>query len=138
MKNAFVFASFFAFASIAAAQTTAQPATGSVAGQASTESATGVPNPTQRPDGSMPKARADVKAGARGEAGSPQTTKVPSGQASTMIQGRPNAAVPVDERSRAAVRNETKKSMNSDKMGRAGEADNVPTNPKDNRLGTPK
>ena len=138
MRNAFVFAGILAVAGVAAAQTAAQPATGNVGGQASTQNAAGVPNPTQRPAGTMPESRADVKAGARVEAGSPQTTNIPSGQASTKVEGKPNAAMPVGERSRAAVRNETKKSMKDDKMGRAGEADNVPTNPKDSRMGTPK
>ncbi|MBU1361921.1 MAG: serine/threonine protein kinase [Gammaproteobacteria bacterium] len=146
MKQAIVLASLLAIAGVASAQTTSQPATGNVAGQASTQTPAGVPNPPQRPEGaamsnstnSMPNSRADVKAGARVQAQSPQTTTIPSGQASTKVQGKPNAAMPVGERSRGEVRQETKQSMRDNKMTRSGEAPDVPTNPKDSRMGTPK
>lgn len=65
VKKLFVIVDAISFLGAAAAQTTSQPVTGNIARQASTESAAGVPNPTQRPYGTMPNARAEFEAGAR-------------------------------------------------------------------------
>ncbi|MET0541536.1 MAG: serine/threonine protein kinase, partial [Variovorax sp.] len=61
------------------AQTTAVPAApdAAVGGQASTKTPAGVGNPTQRPDGSAPASRSDVKAEARMENKSPANTTTP-------------------------------------------------------------
>lgn len=125
------------FASASMAQPAAVPATGNVAGQASTQTQAGVPNPTQRPSGAMPNTRADVKAGARAESRMPDTSKVPRAEASTMVDGQPNAAKSVNERSRASVRSEARTPTKQNKTGMAVGTSSQPTNPGDGS-GTPK
>lgn len=121
----------------AGAQTTAVPATPdpSAAGQASTKSPAGVPNPTQRPDGSTPVSRESVKSEARMENKNSKNPAVPKGEPSTMTQGQPNAAQPTGALTRAEVRpspDELKP-----QAGKSGERPDVPTNPTD-KTGTPK
>ncbi|MEJ8822739.1 serine/threonine protein kinase [Variovorax humicola] len=124
-------------ASTALAQTTAVPATPdpAVGGQASTKTPAGVANPTQRPDGSEPASRADVKAEARMENRNTANTTVPKGEPSTMTNNQPNAAQQTGQLSRAEVkptRNELKP-----QIGKKGERPDVPTNPTE-KTGTPK
>jgi hypothetical protein len=119
------------------AQTAAVPAApdAAVGGQASTKTPAGVANPTQRPDGSAPASRSDVKAEARMENKSPANTNAPKGEPSTMTNNQPNAAVPTGALARAEVkptRNELKP-----QMGKKGERPDVPTNPTE-KTGTPK
>ncbi|VWX61138.1 conserved exported hypothetical protein [Burkholderiales bacterium 8X] len=139
-KTAFIAFALTLAAAAATAQTTVAPASGNVGGQASTQSTTGVPNPTQRPDGTMPAARADVKSGARMEAHDPKTSMVPKGQASTVVNGQPNATPPVGGVSRAEVKAETRQAAAASRTG-PGEKPAVPTNPQGPAgavMGTPK
>ncbi|MEJ8851570.1 serine/threonine protein kinase [Variovorax rhizosphaerae] len=121
----------------ALAQTTAVPAAPdpAVGGQASTKSPAGVANPTQRPDGSAPASRNDVKAEARMENKSPANTTTPKGEPSTMTNNQPNAAVPTGALTRADVK-PTRDELKP-QMGKKGERPDVPTNPTD-KTGTPK
>ncbi|MDM0035717.1 serine/threonine protein kinase [Variovorax sp. J22P271] len=118
-------------------QTTAIPAAPDPAkgGQASTKTPAGVANPTQRPDGSNPASRADVKSEARLENRSPANTTVPKGEPSTMTNNQPNAPQPTGELSRAEVK-PTKNELKP-QAGVKGERPDVPTNPKD-KTGTPQ
>ena len=124
---------------LAAGTVSAQPATNTVpatSGQPSTESAAGVPNPTQRPDGSMPASRAAVKSEARAQNKNPANSDTPMGEASTMRNGQPNATPrPKSGISRDEVRNSAAKSRQS--MSVKGEKTDVPTNPPTGG-GTPK
>ena len=121
----------------AIAQTTAVPATPdpSAAGQASTKTPAGVPNPTQRPDGSAPASRESVKSEARAENKNSTNPVVPKGEPTTMTQGQPNAAQPTGARTRAEVR-PTRDELKP-QAGKKGERPDVPTNPTD-KTGTPK
>lgn len=122
---------------MATAQTTAVPAAPDPAkgGQASTKSPSGIPNPTQRPDGSNSTSREEVKAGARMENRSSSNTVTPKGEPSTMSNNQPNAAQPTGALSRAEVR-PTAGELKP-QMGKTGERPDVPTNPTD-KTGTPK
>jgi len=105
-------------------------------GQASTETRAGVPNPTQRPDGSMPASRDAVKAEARANNRNPANTTTPGGEASTRMNNQPNATPPVmSGTTRAEVRQDAIKPTRQ--FGQTGERPDVPTNPK-NSTGTPK
>lgn len=115
----------------------AQTAVPATQGQQSTMTPAGVPNPTQRPDGTMPAQRDNVRAEARANNRMPDNTTTPSGQASTMMQGKPNATPPVNQNTRAEVRADTKADMQRRPYGNTGERPDVPTNPK-NMTGTPK
>jgi hypothetical protein len=125
--------------SIAFAQgTTSVPAAPDPAksGQASTKTPAGVPNPTQRPDGSAPASREAVKAEARVENRNSANSMTPKGEASTTINHQPNATPRTSgDMSRADVRQDAKKQ--TPKFGQTGERPEVPTNPTD-RTGTPK
>ena len=108
----------------------------STTGQASTETRTGVPNPTQRPDGSMPASRDAVKAEARANNRNPANTTTPGGEASTRTNNQPNATPPaMSGTTRAEVRQDAVKPK--PQFGQTGERPDVPTNPK-NSTGTPK
>lgn len=108
----------------------------STAGQASTETRAGVPNPTQRPDGSMPASRDAVKAEARANNRNPANTTTPGGEASTRMNNQPNAMPQVmSGTTRAEVRQDAIKP--TPPLGQKGERPDVPTNPK-NSTGTPK
>ena len=124
---------------IAAGTASAQPAANTVpatSGQPSTESPAGVPNPTQRPDGSMPASRSAIKAEARAQNKNPANSDTPMGEASTMRNGQPNATPrPKSGISRDEVRNSAAK--NRQPMSVKGERPDVPTNPSTND-GTPK
>lgn len=113
---------------------TSMPAT---QGQASTMTPAGVPNPTQRPDGTMPAQRDNVRAEARANNRMTDNTTTPGGTASTMMNGQPNATPPVNQNTRAEVRADTKAEMQRRPKGNTGERPDVPTNPK-NMTGTPK
>lgn len=132
-------ASLLAIGGLAFAQgTTSVPATPDPAkgGQASTKTPAGVPNPTQRPDGSAPASREAVRAEARAENRNNANTMTPKGEASTTVNNQPNATPrPTGEVSRAEVRQDAKKQ--TPKFGQTGERPEVPTNPTD-RTGTPK
>jgi hypothetical protein len=130
-------AGLLGLSSAVTAQTTAVPAAPDPAkgGQASTKTPTGVANPTQRPDGSDPASRADVKSEARSENRSPANTLVPKGEPSTMTNNQPNAAQPTGELSRAEVK-PTKNELKP-QAGVKGERPDVPTNPKE-KTGTPQ
>lgn len=122
---------------VAAGSVSAQPATNtSPAGQASTESAAGVPNPTQRPDGSMPASRSAIKSEARAQNKDSANSDTPMGQASTMRDGQPNATPqPMSGMTRGEVQQTARKTRRP--MGAKGEQPDVPTNPPTSG-GTPK
>lgn len=108
----------------------------STAGEASTETRAGVPNPTQRPDGSMPASRDAVKAEARANNRNPANTATPGGEASTRMNNQPNTMPPMmSGTTRAEVRQDAMKPK--PQFGQKGERPDVPTNPK-NSTGTPK
>ena len=108
----------------------------STSGEASTETRAGVPNPTQRPDGSMPASREAVKSEARANNRNPANTTTPGGEASTRMNNQPNATPPVmSGTTRAEVRQDAIKPTRQ--FGQTGERPDVPTNPK-NSTGTPK
>lgn len=132
-----LFAALLTVSSFAIGQTTAVPATPDAAkgGQASTKTPAGVPNPTQRPDGSAPIARDDVKSGARMENRSSANTATPKGEPSTMTNNQPNAAQPTGALTRADVK-PTSQELKP-QAGRTGERPDVPTNPTE-KTGTPK
>ena len=105
-------------------------------GQASTETRAGVPNPTQRPEGSMPASRDAVKAEARANNRNQANTTTPGGEASTRMNNQPNVTPqPMSGTTRAEVRQDAMKT--TPEYGQTGERPNVPTNPK-NSTGTPK
>jgi len=120
----------------AMAQTADKPATDpGVQGQASTQSATGVANPTQKPDKSEPVSRAAVRADAVANNRSPANTMTPNGEASTRVNNQPNATPKANALTRQEVRVgalKTKPHFGE----RAPSA--VPTNPKDGTAGTPQ
>ena len=128
---------FAALLSVGAAFAQASPAVvPSSQGQASTETRAGVPNPTQRPDGSMPASRDAVKAEARANNRNPANTTTPGGEASTRMNNQPNVMPPVmSGTTRAEVRQDAIKPTRQ--FGQTGERPDVPTNPK-NSTGTPK
>jgi hypothetical protein len=128
---------FAALLSVGAAFAQTSPAVvPSSQGQASTETRAGVPNPTQRPDGSMPASRDAVKAEARANNRNPANTTTPGGEASTRMNNQPNVMPPVmSGTSRAEVRQDAIKPTRQ--FGQTGERPDVPTNPK-NSTGTPK
>jgi len=124
---------------MAAGSAWAQPKTNTVpatSGEPSTESPAGVPNPTQRPDGTNPASRGAIKSEARAQNKNPANSDTPMGQASTMRNGQPNATPqPKSGKTRDEVRNSA--AQNRQPMGVKGEKPNVPTNPSTND-GTPK
>lgn len=126
-----------ALGAVAAFAQTPQPVMPpSTAGQASTESRSGVPNPTQRPDGSMPASRDAVKSEARVQNRNPANTNTPNGEASTRMNNQPNVMPPpMSGTTRAEVRQDAVKPK--PQFGQKGERPDVPTNPKD-ATGTPK
>lgn len=129
-------AGVLAAASLAHAQS--NPATVPVmkAGEASTQTPAGEPNPTQRPGVGMPADRAAVRAGAVMNNQNPSTTAVPpSGEASTRVMGQSNATPPVGQRTREEVREGAKHTPRP--FGATGERPDVPTNPT-TYTGTPK
>lgn len=136
MKRILAMASLAAAAGIASAQTTSVPATDAgVAGQASTQTPAGVPNPPQRPDGSVPTTRAQVRAEAAAQNKNPANSNTPGGEPSTMRNNQPNTSTPVGQMNRAEVRQEAVKP--TPRLGEKGERPEVPTNPK-NATGTPQ
>lgn len=136
MKRILIMASLMAAAGLAAAQTTAVPATDAgVAGQASTQTPAGVPNPTQRPDRSVPATRANVRAEAAVQNRSPANSDTPRGEASTMRNNQPNATPQTGALTREEVRQSALKVK--PRFGEKGERPDVPTNPK-NATGTPQ
>lgn len=124
---------------VAAGSVVAQPAVNTVpstSGQASTESPSGVPNPTQRPDGSMPASRAAIKSEARAQNRDSANSDTPMGQASTMRNGQPNSTPePMSGTTRQEVRQTARQTPQS--VAGKGEKPNVPTNPPTGD-GTPK
>jgi len=133
--SAAVAAGLFALAGVASAQTAEVPATQpNTGGQASTQTPAGEPNPTQRPDNSMPNARANVRAEAAAQNRDPANSNTPGSQASTTINHQPNATPQVSERTREEVRQEGLK--RTPQFGEKGERPDVPTNPT-TRTGTP-
>lgn len=121
----------------AAGSVAAQPAVVTApSGQASTESPSGVPNPTQRPDGSMPASRAAIKSEARAQNKDQANSDTPMGQASTMRDGQPNPTPqPMSGMTRSEVRQTAGQTRR--RIGDKGEHPNVPTNPPGGG-GTPK
>ena len=104
--HATLLASLMAAAGAAMAQATSIPAQPdpAVGGQASTQTPSGVPNPPQRPDSSMPNSREAVKAEARAHNRNNANNLVPKGEASTTVNAQPNAMPqPTGEMSRAEV-----------------------------------
>jgi uncharacterized membrane protein len=104
--HATVLAALLGTAGIAMAQTTSVPAAPdpSVGGQASTMTPSGVANPPQRPDNSMPASREAVKAEARVQNRNNANSMVPKGEATTTVNHQPNAMPqPTGEMSRAEV-----------------------------------
>ena len=136
MKRSLVMAALMAAAGIAAAQSTAVPASDTgVSGQASTRTPAGVPNPPQRPDGSGPNSRADVRAGAAVHNRNPANTDTPAGEPSTMRNNQPNTTPQTSALTREEVRQSALKVK--PRFGETGERPEVPTNPK-NVTGTPE
>lgn len=136
MKRILIVASLMAAAGIAVAQTTVVPATEpSVAGQASTQTPAGVPNPTQRPSGAMPNSRANVRAEAAAQNKDPANSNTPGGEPSTMRNNQPNMPMRTGQMTRSEVRQDAVKP--APRLGEKGERPDVPTNPKDG-TGTPK
>lgn len=134
--SALVAAGLLAASLAASAQTTSVPATQpGVAGQASTMTPAGVPNPPQRPDNSQPNSRDGVRMGAVWNNHNQANTNTPGGEASTTLNSQPNATPRVGERTRAEVRQETLHQPRP--FGYTGERPAVATNPIDS-TGTPK
>lgn len=70
---------------------------------------------TQRPSGTKPESRAEVKSEAKANANNLTNTDIPKGQASTRTNGQINAAPKVNSgTTRADVRNQTKMSKPKD------------------------
>jgi hypothetical protein len=127
-----------ATAGAAMAQATSIPAQPdpAVGGQASTQTPSGVPNPPQRPDASMPNSREAVKAEARAHNRNNANNLVPKGEASTTVNAQPNAVPrPTGEMSRAEVSQQARKTK--PQFGQKGERPDVPTNPT-GKTGTPQ
>ncbi|OUM01471.1 serine/threonine protein kinase [Variovorax sp. JS1663] len=134
-----VLAGLMGLAGATYAQTTSVPAQPDPAkgGQASTKSVPGgVANATQRPDGTDPASREAVRAEARAHNRNNVNNSVPKGEATTTVNGQPNAMPrPTGEVSRTEVSMETRKVR--PRFGNPGERPEVPTNPTD-RTGTPQ
>ncbi|RZI65820.1 serine/threonine protein kinase [Variovorax guangxiensis] len=131
--TATLFAGVLAVGAAHAQSVVTPPAT---AGQPSTESRAGVPNPTQRPDGSMPASREAVKSEARVQNRNPANSNTPGGEPSTMTNNQPNATPQVmSGTTRSEVRQDALKTK--PQFGQKGERPDVPTNPKTS-TGTPK
>jgi hypothetical protein len=130
-------AALLTWTTFASAQTTALPAAPDPAkgGQAATKSPAGVPNPTQRPDGSNPASREEVKSEARTEHRSSANTTTPKGEPSTMTNNQPNAPKATGALTRAEVKPAPRDLK--PQAGKTGERPDVPTNPKD-KTGTPQ
>ncbi|BEP33040.1 hypothetical protein GmRootV59_00140 [Variovorax sp. V59] len=131
-------AGLMAAAGAAMAQATSIPAQPdpAVGGQASTQTPAGVPNPPQRPDANMPVSREAVKAEARAHNRNNTNNLVPKGEATTTMNGQPNAMPqPTGEMSRAEVSQLARKPK--PQFGQRGERPDVPTNPIE-RTGTPQ
>ena len=136
--HATVLAGLMAAAGTAMAQATSIPAQPdpAVGGQASTQTPSGVPNPPQRPDASMPNSREAVKAEASAHNRNNINNPVPKGEASTTVNAQPNAMPqPTGAMSRAEVSQQARKTK--PQFGQKGERPDVPTNPTD-RTGTPQ
>ncbi|RZI96510.1 MAG: serine/threonine protein kinase [Variovorax sp.] len=108
------------------------PAPASQAGQASTKTPSGVPNPTQRPDGTDPASRSAVRSEAQA---ANRANAIPSGEASTLVDKKPNATPQTSAMTRAEVKAGAKPQKRP--FGNTGERPEVPTNPTDS-TGTPK
>lgn len=133
-----LFAGLMGLAAASFAQGTSIPAqpNPSVGGQGSTMTPAGVPNPPQRPDGTMPNSRESVKAEARAHNRNNANNPVPKGEASTTVNNQPNAMPqPTGEMSRAEVSQAGRKVR--PRFGEKGERPEVPTNPTD-KTGTPQ
>ena len=87
--------------------------------------------------GQMPNSREAVRAQAWEAARNTSDTAVPPGEASTMSNHQPNMQTVIPERSRAQARAQV---MRPDRpaFGETGERPDVPTNPGDTEVGTPK
>ena len=136
--RATVVAALLGMAGAAMAQTPSIPAPPdpAVGGQASTMTPPGVPNPTQRPDNSMPNSREAVKSEARVQNRNNANSMVPKGEATTTVNHQPNAMPqPTGEMSRAEVSQQARKVK--PQFGQKGERPEVPTNPTE-KTGTPK
>ena len=136
--HATLLAGLMATAGAAMAQATSIPAQPdpAVGGQASTQTPSGVPNPPQRPDNSMPASREAVKAEARAHNRNNINNPVPKGEASTTVNAQPNAMPrPTGEMSRAEVSQQARKTK--PQFGQRGERPDVPTNPTE-KTGTPQ
>ena len=136
--HATLLAGLMATAGAAMAQATSIPAQPdpAVGGQASTQTPSGVPNPPQRPDNSMPASREAVKAEARAHNRNNIDNPVPKGEASTTVNAQPNAMPrPTGEMSRAEVSQQARKTK--PQFGQRGERPDVPTNPTE-KTGTPQ
>lgn len=136
--HATVLAGLMAATGAAMAQATSIPAQPdpAVGGQASTQTPSGVPNPPQRPDASMPNSREAVKAEARAHNRNNVNNPVPKGEASTTVNAQPNAMPqPTGAKSRAEVSQQARKTK--PQFGQKGERPDVPTNPTE-KTGTPQ
>ncbi|MEJ1163076.1 serine/threonine protein kinase [Variovorax sp. CCNWLW186] len=136
--HATVLAGLMAATGAAMAQATSIPAQPDPAmgGQASTQTPSGVPNPPQRPDASMPNSREAVKAEARAHNRNNVNNPVPKGEASTTVNAQPNAMPqPTGAMSRAEVSQQARKTK--PQFGQKGERPDVPTNPTE-KTGTPQ
>ncbi len=117
-------------AGMVSAQTS--PATGTApAGEASTQNRAGEGNPTQRPDGTMPSSRGEVKSEARSQNRMPNNTNTPAGEASIVRNNQPNPAPRnMSDTTRSEVRQQARQNRTKPRRGELGEkTPNVPTNP---------
>jgi hypothetical protein len=86
--------------------------------------------------GQMPNSREAVREEAREAARNTTNTAVPPGEASTMSNHQPNMQTVIPDRSRADARADLR--MNRPRFGETGQRTDVPTNPTDGEVGTPK
>ncbi|RZL86521.1 MAG: serine/threonine protein kinase [Variovorax sp.] len=94
------------------------------------------PGKLDRPDGSNPASREAVKAEARAHNRNNTDNVVPKGEASTTVNGQPNAMPsPIGMNSRSEVSAEARHVK--PRFGERGERPSVPTNPTD-KTGTPQ
>ncbi|MDB5730977.1 MAG: hypothetical protein JWQ03_872 [Variovorax sp.] len=123
-------------AGVASAQGSSSTNATAPSGEASTQTRAGEPNPTQRPDGTMPNSRSGVKSEARGQNRDTGNSNTPAGEASIVRNNEPNPAPrTMSGTTRSEVRVNTPRTR--PQRGELGERTNVPTNP-NNGKGTPE
>ena len=125
-------ASLMGAAGIASAQTSIPATEPGVAGQASTQTPAGVPNPPERTNQAN---RASVRSEATMQNKNTANSNTPAGETTTTRNHQPNATERVSQQTRAEVRQDARPPK--PRFGEKGERPDVPTNPK-NATGTPQ